>query len=146
MQENVAERQDAYFSYFARSHRSLVQSWAFWKFAATRDWTRDLQIFSLTLSQLSYRGDAIWALWFCVGVQEKSSFAKRPRSALLRVCRAFKVGRGSREELTSTFIANSWFLKSSPPSRIWTSDLEISDFSSDLQSPALPTELSVVAT
>ena len=26
--------------------------------AATRDWTRDLQIFSLTLSQLSYRGVA----------------------------------------------------------------------------------------
>ena len=34
--------------------------------------------------------------------------------------------------------------KSCPPSRIWTSDLEISDFVSDLQSPALPTELSVV--
>ena len=26
------------------------------KYASTRDWTRDLQIFSLTLSQLSYRG------------------------------------------------------------------------------------------
>ena len=38
--------------------------------------------------------------------------------------------------------ASSW--KITPPSRIWTSDLEISDVSFILQSPALPTELSVV--
>ena len=38
--------------------------------------------------------------------------------------------------------ASSW--KSTPPSRIWTSDLEISDIGFILQSPALPTELSVV--
>ena len=34
----------------------------FRKTAETRDWTRDLQIFSLTLSQLSYLGCATWAL------------------------------------------------------------------------------------
>ena len=39
-------------------------------------------------------------------------------------------------------LSSSW--KSTPPSRIWTSDLEISDIGFILQSPALPTELSVV--
>ena len=42
------------------------------------------------------------------------------------------------------FIQDETDLRKSPPSRIWTSDLEISDFEPDLQSPALPTELSVV--
>ena len=35
-------------------------------------------------------------------------------------------------------------MKDIPPSRIWTSDLEISANADRLQSPALPTELSVV--
>ena len=42
-----------------------------YKVAATRDWTRDLQIFSLTLSQLSYRGytftDVVLGQTHCFG-------------------------------------------------------------------------------
>ena len=40
----------------------IIMYHCFHKTAETRDWTRDLQIFSLTLSQLSYLGCAIWAL------------------------------------------------------------------------------------
>ena len=36
------------------------------EYAETRDRTGDLQIFSLTLSQLSYRGSAINACFICV--------------------------------------------------------------------------------
>ena len=49
-----------------------------------------------------------------------------------------------RSSNSLAFIQDETDLRKSPPSRIWTSDLEISDIEPDLQSPALPTELSVV--
>ena len=52
------------------------------KLAATRDWTRDLQIFSLTLSQLSYRGWNIESLLLALAHHFMVPLVKCPILAL----------------------------------------------------------------